>query len=863
MAEKPLLIFPEPAIVGRHKKKIMPGKMHFPSPVRQLERLQPKFEQLERAFEACRVEMRDDPTGIEPEKVLVLETVGKIDDFCKALRGIEGLEWLADSDLDDITPDNDFYVDEEHPDKALPGRLYLIFSNNRGLQELFSLWKTFCKNPEDPQFQRGRKKWGHLFKQLKDIHPWGPEDRLFETGLLEDWQERVAIGEEYMKIEIELWFRQSVDKRNKSEDIVQRLVHDLHGRVIGQACCIEEIAYHAILAELPIQKVEAIFKDRSIQLVRCEQVMFFRPVGQAVVDMPDDRESFSELTRDNLPLPQGNPIVALLDGLPIENHKLLDGRLIVDDPENWAADYPVLNRYHGTAMASLLIHGELDASELPINHPLYVRPILKPDHRDWRNPKVECIPEDVLPVDLVHRSVRRLFEGEGTEPAVAPTVRIINLSIGDPGRPFDRLISPWARLLDYLSWKYQVLFIVSAGNYPSGIELNIHRRELSMVRQNAACFEEEVLKTIIQQGRNRRLLSPAEAINVLTIGAVHEDSSSNSNLGNRIDPFVSKGLPSPICAQGLGFRRSIKPDIFFPGGRQTYQELLGNTHTKAIIEINRSSYPPGQRVASPAAKIGNLGATRHMRGTSNATALASRTAVLLYDLLQQLKNEPGGDRLHDNYTAVLIKALLVHSASWGDSYENIKRIISDKNIIARLLGYGLVMSERVFECTDQRATMLGCGSLYDNEAHRYIIPLPPSISGKKIWRRVTVTLAWFTPINPTHRAYRKSNLWFDPYGGDQKEGEFQQLLQVSRQEADWQTVRRGTVQHEIFAGDKASSFVDEDKIIVQVNCRADAGKLTESIPYALVVTLEVAPALNLPVYNEIRTRIRQLVGITP
>jgi hypothetical protein len=49
------------------------------------------------------------------------------------------------------------------------------------------------------------------------------------------------------------------------------------------------------------------------------------------------------------PLPREDqpPVVAVLDGMPMENHPLLDGRLIVDDPEGWAL--PTLARELCTA----------------------------------------------------------------------------------------------------------------------------------------------------------------------------------------------------------------------------------------------------------------------------------------------------------------------------------------------------------------------------------------------------------------------------------------------------------------------------------------------------------------------------------
>lgn len=86
---------------------------------------------------------------------------------------------------------------------------------------------------------------------------------------------------------------------------------------------------------------------------------------------------------------------------------------------------------------------------------------------------------------------------------------------------------------------------------------------------------------------------------------------------------------------------------------------------------------------------------------------------------------------------------------------------------------------------------------------------------------------------------------------------------LDRDEADWKAVQRGTVQHEIFMGERADAFADGDSIQVQVNCRADAGELDEAVPYAVAVTLEVAPNLTIPVYDEIRARIQVPVAIQP
>lgn len=247
--------------------------------------------------------------------------------------------------------------------------------------------------------------------------------------------------------------------------------------------------------------------------------------------------------------------------------------------------------------------------------------------------------------------------------------------------------------------------------------------------------------------------------------------------------------------------------------------------------MSSSSLSPGQRAASPGRQAGDLSATRYSRGTSNAAALTSRIAAQLYGELDNLRQGGTGEVIGEQYIPVLLKALTVHSASWGETQEileDLLRPISQprklKENISRFLGYGHINPDRVYSCTDQRATLMGFSSIGHDEGHLYSVPLPPSLSGQRIWRRLIITLAWFTPINPSHRAYRKAALSYD------SPKEVLQQLLVMREESDNNSVKRGTVQHEIFEGEKASVFAEGDVLEIQVNCRADAGDLVDAVP---------------------------------
>ncbi|MFB0555235.1 MAG: S8 family peptidase [Phycisphaerae bacterium] len=853
--EKPLIILPQPQAVDREKRISFGSGAHFPSHSRQGRRLVPQFRQLQTAFNSRRIEIQSSSTGIVPEQVLVMETVGGIDDFIIAVKHLPGMEWLGEFDEDDIPPDDDFFIDEEHRDKSLSGRLYLVMANQQAMQQLMSLWRHY-KRDANYRFPWGLAKWRVMFEHLKTIRPWGIEDRIRETGILEDWQKRVQEGQEVIRFEAELWFRNSQALRDLSQARFEEIIQNDGGRIITQSV-ITEVAYHGILAALPIQSVQSTLASTDTQLMRCDQIMFLRPVGQAVVHAPSDEPLSLSLHERELPIPQGEPIAAIFDGYPLENHYLLENRLLLDDPDDLSQDYPANERIHGTEMACLIIHGDLHADEEPLKRPVYIRPILRPDIRDFRTPRAEMISEDILAVDLVHRAVKRLFEGSDEEDPVAPQIRFINLSICDPSRVFDNAMSSWARLLDWLSFKYSVLFIVSAGNHPRDIELGVTKEELTTINDDT--LRTETIKSIANDIRHRRLLSPAESMNSLTIGALHNDNATIEPNDRRKNLLGDSELPSPISALGLGYRRSIKPDILCPGGRQMYDEKITNAHANAVLCINESSLSPGHLVASPGTTAGVLDATRYSRGTSNAAALVTRTAVKFYDVIEELRQEENGNILGNNYVSVLTKAILVHGASWGNAYNIIKEILrTEENSrgfrehVGRFLGYGIFNEERVFRCTDQRATMIGCGELTDGEAHLYSIPLPPSLSSQRIWRRLTITLAWLTTVRPTDRKYRCAFLWFNPP---------LDKLEIIRQQADGRAVRRGTVQHEILEGERAAVFIDVDRIQIKVNCREEAKPLTQSVPYGLVVSLEVAEGIEIQIYNEILTRIRAAIRI--
>lgn len=851
MVQRPLLFFPDAEVATRSKLGSGSGKFSHPSSERQGERLSPKFEALSNILDAQRAIIQQSTVGIDPEQVLVFETIGSVEDFAKAVSKIEGFEWLGEFEIEDIIPDDDFYsLDDEgeREDKSLNGRLYLIFTNTTAMNQLLSLWRLWLDNPNFDCLRgenRGKGKFKDVFKLLKNIRKWDIQDRFEESNILRLWEEDLQIApDRVVRFEVELWYRSNIDQRRQSYSSVAQLISAAGGRVIT-SCDIPDIYYHAILAELPASEIRNIISNRNTELVKCENIMYFRPSGQVVVDTSSIEETQSLEIASAISLPTGNPIVAILDGYPLSRHGILDNRLIIDDPDNMESHYQVGERKHGTAMCSLIVKGDLNNNEAFLPTPLYVRPIMRPNENDRE--RIEYVPNDILLIDTVHRAVKRIFDGEGNVRATAPTVKIINLSIGDRDRLFYHSMSPWSKLLDWLSYKYRVLFIVSTGNHHNSVTLSIPKLQF----ESLLPIEKEKLfvKEILNNARNCRIMSPAESINSITVGALHSDNATFLPNEQRLNPYSST-LPSTYTAFGGGYRRAIKPDLTYAGGRQMFDFHFSSN---SLLSPSRYKIPPGLKVAAP---DNTLNKTIHEIGTSNATALMSRNGYFCYEVLQDLIEDNNIDIGNDKI-AILIKAMLAHGCSWDTIGDEIERRLSNLDTLGiqsakrKWIGYGYPNIDKVKECTEQRATVIGFGELREGEAHVYSLPLPPSLSSQTIKRRLTITLAWFSPISSNTQRYRTSRLWF----------EARNQVATKRADPDWRAVRRGTLQHEIFEDATAAAFIDGDTIGIKVNCSKDANSFSESIPYAILVSLEVAEGLNLPIYQEIKERISILVPI--
>ena len=795
---------------------------------RQIETFAPQFNRLAELLnrDEAALQLRADPAALAPERLLVFEVRGSISDFANAIRRLPGLE---------LIDEEEFGSDEG--DKAPVA--YLMVPDIRALRELESLWRRWQRE----QLLRGETPWRNVFELLRDLRPWGPQDRV--QPLEANYLMEVIDGRDdsdVVRIEIELVFRADVRVALERQAQVLAAVDAFGGRAVHIAK-IDDIAYHAILVDLPVPAVRDIIDRRIEGLAGLEPIMHIRPqsLASSIEVEPSDGADGALA-----PTELGAPILALLDGVPVAAHPLLADHVVVDDPLGLEANSLVADRDHGTAMASLIVHGDRNRAEAPLPRKIHVVPVLGAEDR---------FPTDRLIVDVIYTAVMAMVDGAT---ATAPQVLIVNLSLGNSRRPFHGQISAWSRLIDRLAHRYGLLFVVSAGNCREAIPIPAFANSNLYEDADPGYRAVETLRALGSIVGERRLFSPAETVNGLTVGAYNDDAVSAADRLNarvNVDPWGELQMPNPSSALGPGFALSVKPDVLLPGSREHLRLVRNHDH----IEVGPAgpARSAGLKVAKPPLD-GLENRVGYTNGTSAAAALASRTAHRVHDALEAAYDS-AFTGLPKVQRAVLLKALTVHPARWpAETAALIRGTIgpSDRRLharqkdnIRRFLGFGMVDSEDAVACAEDRATFWATGLLHPNKIAVIDVPVPLAMAGQARDHSVFATLAWFTPTSPGRRSYRSVRLkLLEPTELDAL------AVTAHGNQPDRNQTNRGTLFARCWQGDKAPAIRPDMTFALTVQRDPDQGAQTDdAIPFGLAVTVTMPGVVE--VYDQVRQRL--------
>lgn len=406
--------------------------------------------------------------------------------------------------------------------------------------------------------------------------------------------------------------------------------------------------------------------------------------------------------------PESVSTVVVLDSGVSERHPLLESILIAPGvsaiPGDGSADD---SHGHGTRMAGVVAYGDLGQT-LGNGDPIRSRATLQ-NHRILSGHK------QPNPEFMLDRTRDAILAAEATH---APR-RVFNLSVGAPtGSPGDP--TPWGAAIDQLAYAQGGgrLISVAAGNEP--------------------VFGRPYPADYPTKNLSAGLLSPGEAANAITVGAVTDFGSVDGNDPNRT-PLADKGSLCPSSRCDVGGNRPIKPDVVAEGGNLSTDGTNSRADAGMQVVTTSKDHAIGPWLA-----------------LTNATSAA--TAQISGDLAEIWEANP-------TRWPQTIRGLLIHSARWTPT---MRTQFSDRRDRLRAFGYGRPNVDAARQSILERPTLLLEHRIYPerplgagHEMHFVELPLPDdelrALGGAQV--EISVTLSFFVEPNESRvRRYQGASL---------------------------------------------------------------------------------------------------------
>lgn len=638
---------------------------------------------------------------------------------------------------EDIANQKAFIESEGLTINAVKDKRHAIVSANRSafdtLQQRVNRYKA-----------KGTKK---AFQFIESFEPFTASDKAAES-LIKYIERHKEITE--VDVQIMLLPEMEPASRNRAERDISKKILREHGTIEGAP-------YHmmdgtsVIRSVLSPSSLKTVSEDARIY--RIERTAFFRailnsPTGILKHDFHIDRQV------DVVTLPT---VVVLDDGIRFPDS-------FGDDlvPVHWSAsgcEYnPASFGHHGTKVAGKVVFGDISLAQEPL--------VLTPRARviDARISDGNPTPSDVFSA-RIREAVEKF----------ADIADIFNLSFNDNRSPIDGdEMSQLGSDLDQLSYRYNIRFVISAGNH------NLWRTQGS-------------LKDIIDDD-DSRISVPADAMLGITVGAVvgadHEESISRIN---EIAPYSRKGP---------GFQGFYKPDLVAYGATVLQQDGHIPIDDYSICLSCEHKLVPDAGTSFTAPKVAG-------------------------DLAQIQQTVPEQD-------IGLAQALLFNGTTSIFDKTGISQ--EDLDYASNLYGRGLSSPQNCIYSTENRVTFLNKGTMNRLTKRHVKFYIPTALADFRAKRghkklRITVTCIARPPIDRTKgseysAAYISASLHWLNSNGTNKTGN----PKVSDNRNKWDTCYH-------FSNEFSSFSAGDWEVWLELFTRWGI-KDEDEIPYSLVITLE-------------------------
>lgn len=414
--------------------------------------------------------------------------------------------------------------------------------------------------------------------------------------------------------------------------------------------------------------------------------------------------------------PEDAPRLGVLDSGITQGHPLLspavgDAQGFVA-PHRDASDNATIG--HGTFVAGLALYGDVaeqirQGQFIPQLQLLSGR-VFNDDGADQTEFVEKCVDE----------AVRYFKDNYGC--------RVFNLSYGDFNKVYDgRHVRGLAYTLDRLTRDLGVLFVVPTGNL---------RAEQLPDNPNTQ-YPHYLLEP------QARLLEPAPALNVITVGglAAVDMSTQAQRHEHTIEdvPIAAPLQPSPFTRAGFSVGGAIKPDFVEEAGNLAVARSGGNPRHQGlgIVSMN-SGFASGRPF-------------REDHGTSFAAPRVAHLAAKL------------AGRFPEN-SVNLVRAILACHASWPEPAIQLLNPEGDeagRKSLLKLVGYGRIAKDTLIESDEQVVTLYAEDRIGNNHTQFYELPLPDELwSTGNRQRQISIALAYSPEVRTTRLDYKHTKLSF-------------------------------------------------------------------------------------------------------
>jgi len=574
----------------------------------------------------------------------------------------------------------------------------ILFSSDNDLQEFQRRLNEYARGIPEGQVN---PQYNNLFAAIEEIGVLRPIDRigsrLISNGITtsDDF-----IEEQEYRLDVELWdFDNQINRGFRINEIEARVVEkggSITDRYIGKYLTIFRIVGTGLI-------IRSLLNNDDVRMVD-------------LPPSPDDTTSdLLELTIQDfpdVPEPHENaPSIGIIDSGITTAHPFLRSAMRTAIGIPAALGFNDL-KGHGTNVAGIALYGNVQTC---VDNRSFI-PTLTIHSVKVVNDQGRF--DDIL---LIHSQMR-----QAVEVLSEAGCRIINISLGDPKNIYaNGKIGSWAAVLDELCREFNIVIVVSTGNYKHLPTDGNHDSHLTD-------YPSYLLKP------KSRLLEPATAVIPLTVGSIsHSDSIPANAVGNvGIQPVAGIDEPSPFTRSGPSIGRVMKPDLCDYGGN-----LIFDGVTQGVKHIDQGSI----------LTLNHNYLTRLLKATIGTSIAAPAVA---FKAAQVLATFPTA-------SANLIRALLASSASIPKATED--RILQaglNTDALRNVCGFGIANLGKAITSDDNRVVLYADSTIGLDKFYVYEIPIPTEFSTTAGKRNIQVTLAFDPPTRYTRVDYLGTRMSF-------------------------------------------------------------------------------------------------------